>query len=290
MPYLYLSLSVFLSASSSILAKIFNRKNAGKKDTSAFYGFWIMLSACLGWAIFWITDFSFNANVLWYSLAYAACYAITVAGSINALKHGPIALTTLMNSLSLILTTIWGFIFWGSTLNITVVIGLLLVICSITLCLYSKKTEEKKISTKWLVYVLLAFFGNAGCSIVQRTQQTEYAGAYGKQLMFFAILLSASVYLFIYLKSNRIDTPAMLKTSVWLPVCAALLNLVLNVFVMLLANTELSPSLIYPVIGVGSLAVTLVFSLFVFKEKMHWRQWVGVGIGAVAVLLLSINK
>ena len=82
----------------------------------------------------------------------------------------------------------------------------------------------------------------------------------------------------------------MLKTSVWLPICAALLNLVLNVFVMLLANTKLSPSLIYPVIGVGSLAVTLVFSLFVFKEKMHWRQWVGVGIGAVAVLLLSINK
>ena len=57
---------------------------------------------------------------------------------------------------------------------------------------------------------------------------------------------------------------------------------------MLMAVTTLSPSLIYPVIGVGSLAVVTIFSLFVFKEKMHWWQWVGVAVGALAVALLSI--
>lgn len=55
-----------------------------------------------------------------------------------------------------------------------------------------------------------------------------------------------------------------------------------------MALTALSPSLIYPVLGVGGLAVVTIFSLLVFKEKMRWWQWIGVAVGAVAVLLLSI--
>ena len=54
------------------------------------------------------------------------------------------------------------------------------------------------------------------------------------------------------------------------------------------ASTDLSPSLIYPVIGVGGLSIVTVFSLLVFKEKMTVRQWLGVAVGAVAVVLLSI--
>ena len=57
---------------------------------------------------------------------------------------------------------------------------------------------------------------------------------------------------------------------------------------MLMALTDLSPSLIYPVIGVGGLAVVTIVSLFIFREKMRWWQWVGVAVGAVAVALLSI--
>jgi multidrug transporter EmrE-like cation transporter len=42
------------------------------------------------------------------------------------------------------------------------------------------------------------------------------------------------------------------------------------------------------VIAVGGLAVTSIFSLVAFKEKLHWWQWVGVAVGAVAVALLSL--
>ena len=71
--------------------------------------------------------------------------------------------------------------------------------------------------------------------------------------------------------------------------CAGVSNLALNVLVMLMALTTLSPSLVYPVIGVGGLAVVTIFSLLVFKEKMRWWQWVGIIIGMIAVLLLSIS-
>jgi drug/metabolite transporter (DMT)-like permease len=107
-------------------------------------------------------------------------------------------------------------------------------------------------------------------------------------LMAFATLFSLVVCLFIYLRSDKSDTKPMLKRSGWVPVCAAICNLILNLMVILMASTDLSPSLIYPLIGVGGLSIVTVFSLVVFKEKMSRRQWLGVAIGAIAVVLLSL--
>ena len=70
-------------------------------------------------------------------------------GRINALKHGPAALTSLLISLSLIVTTVWGFFFWNAEVTPIVIIGLILVIVSMVLCLYSKgEKSEKHISAK----------------------------------------------------------------------------------------------------------------------------------------------
>ena len=289
MPYIYLITSVFMSASSSVLGKIFIKKNDTKKDATIFYNFLLIISVFIGWGILYIIDFSFNANVLWYSVLFAVCYLAGYIGMINALKYGPAMLTSLFMGLSLLLTTLWGFLFWDEKITFPVVIGLILVVCAIVLCLCTREKDEKSFTWKWLFYIVLACLGNAGCSIVQRAQQLQYNGQHGNMLMFFAIGLSALTYLIIYLRSNREDTPTMFKTSWWLPISAGVCNLILNLFVMLMAVTELSPSLIYPVIGVGGLAVVTIFSLLVFKEKMRWWQWLGVAVGAVAVLLLSIG-
>ena len=53
-------------------------------------------------------------------------------------------------------------------------------------------------------------------------------------------------------------------------------------------TSTLSPSLIYPTLAIASIAITTLFSTLVFKEKIYWWQWVGVFVGTVAVVLLSI--
>ena len=124
-----------MNASSSVFGKIFNKKNDEKRDSTIFYNFFLMVSVFIGWGILYGIDFSFDANVLWSSILFAVCYSACNLGIINALKFGPAMLTSLFISLSLILTTLWGFVFWGAKLTVPVVIGLLLVVCSIVLCL-----------------------------------------------------------------------------------------------------------------------------------------------------------
>ena len=288
LPYIYLILSVLTISTSSIFGTYYNRKNEGARDPSALYNFLQAASVCVCWVILYLLDFSFEAAVLPYSVLFGICFAVCNIGIICALQTGPTSLTTLFVALSLILTTVWGFFFWDAPFTLIVFIGLVLVVASIVLCLTTGKKEEKKLSFKWLVFVLMACFGNAGCSIVQRTQQTDFDGAHGKMLMAFATLFATAVCFVLYLRSDKRDTKAVARRSWYFPVLAGVCNVVLNLCVMLLALTTLPPSLVYPVIGVGELAIVMLFSLFAFRERLRWWQWLGILLGAVATVLLSI--
>ena len=288
MPYVYLIVSVFLSAGASVFSKLFNCQNVGRKDSTAFYNFLFTTSVALGWGVFYVFDFSFELTVLWYAIGFGLCFTACNIGLINAMKYGSAALTSLFVSLSLILTTAWGFLFWNAELTLPVGIGLALVVLSIVCCLYSKDKDRKGFSWKWLFFALLACFGNAACSILQRSQQIRFHGEHGSMLMLFATTISAVACLCIYLKSDKTDSLKLLKKSAYAPVFASVCNITANFLIMLIATTSLSPSLVYPVIGVGSLGVVILFSLFAFKEKIRKIQWLGLAFGAVAIALLSV--
>ncbi|MBQ7368233.1 MAG: EamA family transporter [Clostridia bacterium] len=288
MPYLYLIISVFGATSSSIFGSFFNRKNADKKDASPVYSLICLSTIFCFWLVMFLFDRTLDWSVLPYSLGFALAFASCALATVYALQTGPVVLTSLILQLSLIGTTTWGFFFWNTPFTWLVAVGLVLIVVALWLCLYTKKEEENKISAKWLFWVSVMFVGNAACSIIQRTQQMNYGGKYGNFLMTVAMLFAVLFCLIVYLKSDKSDTKEIVKGSWHFPVAGGVLNAVMNLCIMLLAATSLSPSLIYPVLAIGSLSVTTVFSAFVFKEKMRWWQWVGVAVGAVAVALLSI--
>ncbi len=288
MAYLFLIGAVLCNALSSIFGKAYNLKTAGNKGASSIYNLFQMLGSLVVWCIIFFVEFKFEVSVLPYALLFAAFFTISLIGVINALKTGLVALTTLMISLSLILTTIWGFIFWSAPITPIVIIGLLLVVVAIILCLYVKNTDGKKFSVKWLIFILMAFFGNAGCTIAQRTQQIAFDGQYGGMLMMFASLFSLVACFVFYLIGDKSETKVILNKSWYIPISSGIGNALLNYFVILLASSTLSPSLIYPVIGVGSLAIVIITSRYIFKEKLKIYQYVGILIGAVATVLLSI--
>ena len=134
----------------------------------------------------------------------------------------------------------------------------------------------------------MALTGNAGCSIVQRTQQMQFDGQHKFMLMAFATFLAAIAGMVLYVSGRKTRKEEELKKSWYFPITAGVGNVLLNLFVLLLATSALSPSLIYPVIGVGGLMIVTLVSLFIFKEKLKGQQWLGIVLGAVAIVLLSI--
>ncbi len=290
MTYLYLIGSVFFVASTSILGGFYNRKNEGKKGTLSFYNFLIIGSVFIGWLVIFLFDRSFNVAVLPYSFLFAICYTACAIGTIYALKTGLVLLTSLMLQLSLIAVAIWGFIAEWQDPKWWTWLGLGLVAVALWLCLNSgkKSGDSNKLSWQWFVAVGVMFFGNAGCSIVQKTQQMEFDGKYGSFLMLVAMAISVTVCFALYMRDDRSESKEIFVASWYYPVVAGVANVLLNLAVMAMATSELSPSLIYPVLAVGSLIVTTIFSMVAFKEKMRWWQWLGVGLGMIATAILSV--
>ena len=288
MPYLYLALATLGVASTNIIAGFYNRKNANEKNTASIYTFLVQVAIFACWLIMFLFDRTYDLAVVPYALLFAVSFALCMIGNIYALKTGPVVLTSLMLQLSLVGVTAWGFLFWDAKFTWLTAIGLVLIVISLWLCLYNGKTDEKKISWKWVVFAVMAFVGNAGASITQRTQQTAFDGKYGNFLMVVATAIAALICGVVYLTSEKGDTRKLVKTSWYYPVAGGLMNVMLNVCVILLATSTLSPSIIYPVLAVGGLIIVTVFSKYVFKEDMRWWQWVGVLIGTVAVGILSI--
>ncbi len=289
MPYLYLCFSVLFIASASVLGAFYNRRAADRKGSGALYNFVQLSCEFLIWAIVFAFQFSFDWRVLIYSLLFGAFFTVCRIGTINALKTGPVALTSLFMQLSLIFATVWGFIFWDAAVTVFAIVGLVLVVVSLFLCLYKgKRSNGEKMNLKWLFFAVLMLFGNAGCTIVQRMQQTAFQGQHGALLMLGAMTISLIANFVIYVTGDKSETKIILKKSWCFPVAAGACNVALNLFVMLLAVSSLSPSLIYPVISIGGLIVSILFSVLVFKEKLRWWQWVGVALGCVSVGILSV--
>ncbi len=287
MPYLYLLLTVFLSSSTSIFGKFYNIKNKEYKDPISIYNLIFITSVLITWGIIYFIDFSFNLNVLIYSFLFGLFFVLANIGTINAIKNGPVSISTLFINLSLIVTSIWGLLFWNSPFKITTLVGLLLASISMFLCIF-EKGENAKASIKWILFVLLSFLGNAGCAIVQKTQQIVFNGEYGKMTMFFATLVSSIFFLIVFIVKKKENLKDIVRNKWYFPLLAGVGNALLNTFVIILASTSLSPSLIYPTIGVGGLIFVLIISIFVFKEKIKLVKWIGIVIGIISTILLAL--
>lgn len=291
MPYIFLMLACFSTSLINIAGGYFNKRTKGKKDAQMIYTFIVFVSSLVMWGILYATNFSFNAKVLPYSIMFGVFLTVGTIGNIFALKTGPIVLSSLLVQISTVTVAIWGVIFWAEKFTTKVIIGMALVIVSLFLCLYAKNKAEdnktQKITLKWLIFVLLAFVGNGGCLIVQKTQQIAFSNLHGNMLMFFAMIVCVIAGMVVLLISDKSDIKPVVKRGGVFASLVGIGNGLLNLFVILITKTDLKSSLVYPTLAVGSLIITSLLSIVLFKERLKWWQWIGVAIGIIAVGLLS---
>ena len=289
MGYVYLIASTVFSTSISLIGTGFNRKTGDHKNATLLYNLINIATALVAWCIFWLTDFSFNASVLWYSLGFGVSYFLANFGLIGALANGPTSLTALAMQLSSITAAVWGFFFWDEDFTLLVAIGLVLIVVALFICLY-QRGEGKSFSLKWAFFAFLAFLGNSGCCIIQRTTVRNCGIASTKVMMFFAMILATLSCIIFYVR-NKSDRPVeIVKKGGYFPVLAGVMNSLNNLVVILLSNPALGvdASFFYPVLSISGLALTSIGSFVLFRERLTKRQWIGMGVGAVAVALLAL--
>lgn len=239
--------------------------------------------------IFTSTEFVFDAAVIPYSLGFGLSYAVSMIFGYLAIASGSASLSALINSYSLMIPAFYGLIFLSEPMGKFFIPGLTLLLISIFLINKKTDNESSTFTPKWIFFVVMSFIGGGMCSVTQKMQQVAFDGKYKNEFMIAALLFVLIVNIVFAIIKERQNIKLYLKKGWYLgPVCG-IMNGIVNLFVMILTTElKMSASVMFPVIGAGSLIITYIFYRFMFKEVLTKPQLAGFIIGIISVLLLNI--
>lgn len=268
------------------LQSVFKKTYSRKCDNKGVF-FFSALTSLAAAAFFLATSsgLDFQAAFLPHSLFFGIAYATATVCEVIAVTSGPLSLTTLVISYSLMLPTLYGLVFLKEPISAGLIPGLVLLV--ISLFLIRSRGDSAPITPKWVVSVLLAFVGNGFCSIAQKVEQVAFDGAYKNEFMICALLFVAAVLFLFSLGGERKDMGMLFKKGWYLAVLCGAFNGLVNLFVMLLFD-RMPSSLMFPLISAGQIVFTSLAAWLLFREKLSRSQLFGLIFGILAVIFLNI--
>ena len=195
-----------------------------------------------------------------------------------ALTKGPMHLTLLFTTSSMIIPAMSG-VFFGEGFSIAKLLIVLLLLLFLYLS-FERKPSAKTGGT-WLLFSLLAFLFQGAIGILQKIHQSSVYKAETSGFLFVAFICAM---LFCLLKNKGKPDPAIFHKNVLVigllcGGCTFAMN-----FINLRLSGVLPSQLFFPLINGSSIIVSSLVSVLLFKEKLSTRQAVGL-VGGILSLI-----
>ena len=278
-------LIVLSSATQSVTTKLFNRNCSN----SAVFNTIKSCTALVLFALIAVFGFSFHLPTMLFGFSYGACLCISMYAGYQALCRGPMALTSMLVSFSVVIPLIWGITIGNETLKAIQYPALALLLFAIILTNADKFKTKKSWQTGyglWLLFVGITFACNGICSIIQKQHQTFYPGSYNRDFMLFATLLCSVIFVISALKKTSFYELKTIKGK-WYGALSGLANGIASFLTLVLAGLE-NASVLFPIISVGTILASLLCGRLLFQEKLKANHYFAIVSGIVAVVLLKL--
>ena len=214
---------------------------------------------------------------------------------LKAMQIGPMSLTTVIVSFSTVITALSGAMFWGETIKILQIIGIILMLASFIFTI-DKKQDDKGASLKWLILCVLALVGSGGIGLMQKIHQTSpfkveinafltmafIVGGLLSLIFMFISKKTTKEVLFVKNKAGKISLLIML-VIIFRGICTAA-NHKLNLFL----SGVMDSAVFFPLVNGGGLVLVTLSALIIFRERLSVKQWISVALGIASVLCLCL--
>ena len=206
---------------------------------------------------------------------FLACYLIF---QVSVRRNG-VVLSSAFSKLGLMVSIVMSIVFFGEKPTLLQTIGFLLAVGAIFLMNYRKEETESGFKVGLLLVLL---FGGASDAMAKVFEELGTASQ-EPQYLFYTFLVALVLCTVLMLQKKQ----RMGRWEILFGVLIAIPNFVSTRF-MLNALAVIPGVIAYPAFSVGTiLAVTAAGVLF-FHEKLSIRQWIGISVILVALILLNI--
>lgn len=200
-----------------------------------------------------------------------------------ALARGPMHITTLIITSSMLIPTLAGVVLFGEPFSPGKLIAAIALIVFIYLS--AGKSGDTHVSRSWAVVCAISFLMNGLIGVTQQIHQTS---VHRDELFAFLAVAFAVSFLFAAFMSRGTTCPSRFKlpqygVAALCGLCAFAMNII-----NLKLSGELPSQLFFPAVNGIPIILIGLLSIFLFKEKTTGRQTVGLVGGLAALVALCL--
>ena len=215
----------------------------------------------------------------WFIFTYLLMTAST--------QRSGVTVTSLSSKLSVVLPILAGVIMLGERLNFVASTGIVLALVALVLVLGGKKETGGKSNKKWLLPVFIFFGTGTGDILMKITEQQNTAGNLGFMIAFIyfiALVFGVIIVLWDILRGK--------SSWQWKNAAGGIGLGVINYFSTFSVYNAMrcfDNVVLFPIYNIGVVSLTALVGWMFFKEKLTWKNYVGLVLAVAAVILITFR-
>jgi len=210
---------------------------------------------------------------------------------INSSRTGPFGFQSIFRLFgSVVIPMIFALVFWGESLSLLRWLGIAVMLASFVL-INADGMVLRDVKKGYVGWVTLLFFVNGAYALIMGLQQRLCGNTQRNEMIVITFLCSAIISLISLLLRKRGSTlqtfrmcPKALGSAVGAGISAALAVVQL----MILIGRVDSLPVFYTIENGMILALTIIFSSILFKEKISRKAAAGIVLSLVSLAMLSL--
>lgn len=179
-------------------------------------------------------------------------------------------------------------IVWNEKVSFWKIAGLIVLCMGIVLSTYKKSDEQY--SPKWKIYVVFFFLSAAGVGIVFKAFGKTADAKYTSSMMMVSAIVMALFYLVCALRNGdikpQIESLFSRRKFISYAVAAGTLSCLYNRLIITTSGV-LDAIIFFPVFNGGTIILSSILSILIFKEKLAKKQILGIALGVMAICVIG---
>ena len=204
---------------------------------------------------------------------------------ITAQRNG-LSVASVAGKMSVVIPIIFGIIVYNEGVGLVKIVGILMALVAVYLS--SAKSDTNPVKFKNLLFPLLLFIGSGvldtGLKYIETTSVSE-----GEEPLFLATIFGCAFVLGSFVVITQMINGKF--QFHWKNILGGIVLGVPNYysmeFLLKAFKTDIESSTLFTINNVGIVILTTVFALLFFKEKLIKKNWVGIMLAVISILLVS---
>lgn len=201
-------------------------------------------------------------------------------------QRSGVTITSLSSKLSVVIPTTFGVLLFHERLNFIATCGIILSIVALFLVVGRGKSEGKQ-RIGWALPLVIFFGTGIGDMLMKFTERLNQSGDTTFMIAFIyfiAMLFGIGIVVFDLIKGK--------SKWQWKNALGGLGLGIVNYFssyCMYQGMSLFDNSFLFPIYNIGVVSVTALTGLLLFKEKLTWKNYLGLAIAIIAVILITFK-